>query len=366
MLRFVVLPLAIGVLAASLHSYASTIGFISPGAPRSDGSVAAAAQRQLVVRPLEGASLYALALSAEHSGDQDNTARLVEQAIRINPRLRTARTWDLAHAVRTGNADRAINQALVLARLSPAAARPVGVILAQLAQDPASRRTLAKRLANDPLILAVLSEAAQSGAPPAALFELIAPTDLSQLPDGVARAQAAIVGPMVRAAKFGEARRTWLAIAGLPDQTLVFDGEFKGQVGSPPFGWTLHTSANLETAIAPADSVGGGLKTTAYGSLAVTAAEQSLTLSPGPYTLAFTGRAEDDVEGSGFAWTLSCNSGGTIAVIPVQVSANRTGQRARIVVPASCPMQVLRLVKLRTPDTAARTLELECVLITRD
>jgi hypothetical protein len=367
MLRIGYLALVAGLTLLSIRSFADVTGLWPLTGAEPAGDITRAANTELQSRPLDAQAFYALGLAAEREGDGKRADALFTHSIELDPRLPAPRLSLLTRAAGTKDAATAVRHARVLAALSPEAVAPIATVLADLARDPAARRVIGREAKDTPLILAVAARASASGMATPALRELLAPTNLTSLPNGVTAAQALIVRPLVRDGKFREARLAWYALAGLTPEEAAFDGAFRGLTGSPPFGWTLRNGTDIETSIEhePGASPPTALKVTAFGSLQVAAAEQTLVLPAGRHRLTFEA-SSDTPHGSApaFAWHLICSNGPLVTEVPLAfVRSGWQNFQATLVVPAGCPAQILRLIKLRTPDSRARSLEVTNVAV---
>jgi tetratricopeptide (TPR) repeat protein len=365
-LRFAIIPIAAGLLAVSAQSFAGAAGIGSPLASADPAAIYAAARQRLASEPLDADSYYALAVAAEEAGDNTRARQLMDRALAIAPRKRAARLWLLQRAAVAGDMPEVIVQAGALARLSPRTVPDVSEILAQLAVNPQHRALIAERFANQPMIIATAGLAASQGLPAEAILELLGPTDLERLPKGVEAAQRPIAQALLAQRRPADARRVWLRLGGHSDADAVFDGSFTGRVGAPPFGWTLQSGANVETALlAGAGPAGAGaLSAQTFSSLALNIAEQSLALTPGTYQLRFAAAYDDATDAQQpFVWTVDCVPQKRLIEVPIRPAADWSEQAGTFVVPDGCALQVLRLAKLRTPDQGTRTVTVSRVSI---
>lgn len=367
MLRIASLALVAGLALLSIRSFADVTGLWPLPSAGPSGDILEAAHAQLRTKPIDGRAFYALGRAAEDAGNGERAELLYRRSVALDPRLPAPRLSLMTRAASEKGTVEAVRHARVLATLSPQAAAPISMVLADLARDRDARRVIGREAKDTPLILAVASRASANGLAPSALRELLAPTDLGSLPNGVTSAQSLIVAPFVRDRRFAEARQAWYALAGLRPESAVFDGAFSGLAGSPPFGWTLRNGTDVEAAVEsePGSSHPNALRVTAFGSLQVVAAEQTVVLRAGQHRLEFEASVDAAAgQAPAFAWRVTCGNGPLIAEVPIALS--RTGWQkiqATFDVPGGCPSQVLRLTKLRTPDARARTLEITNVVI---
>ncbi|WP_129793657.1 hypothetical protein [Sphingosinicella sp. CPCC 101087] len=118
-------------------------------------------------------------------------------------------------------------------------------------------------------------------------------------------------------------------VQALPDEALphvraVYDGEFRGLPGSPPFGWRFARDVRVDPSEGLIAQASAGEQ-----------ARQTLVLSPGPYRLT--------VFGSGrMAWRISCLSGAVLVEAPLPAGDPAPVERP-FTVPAGCAFQQLAL-----------------------
>ena len=357
------LPLAIGLAGTLIHSFAAVAGVNVPRSAETTG-LAEMARTQLSARPLDARSYYALGLAAEQEGASTRAKELIARAVELNPRLAGAHLWLMSHDLRAAQIPSVLGHIDALLRLERGASPEITAVLVEIARDRQGRALVAARFANQPLILAIARRASTAGFSDRELLELLASSDLARIPDGLSTAQSLLVSRLLENRQFAEARRTWYSLAGRTPTTAVFDGDFTGMEGTKPFGWTVHNHSDVETVLQPSGGPGGrgALHVTAFGSFPVVAAEQALTLEPGPYQLRFV------ASGSGadaFAWTVKCSPGPVIAEAEVTTSSTSSDQTKTFLVPEDCPLQTLSFGKLRTLDQRSREVTTTHVSIVR-
>lgn len=367
MLRAILLSLGAGFLALSAAGFASVTGVWPINGSFQVDNISSAAASQLKRTPLDSHSYFALGIAAEQAGKVRKAQDLIEVALQLDPRMRSARLWLLEQHVRTGQTERAILQAELLAKLTPRLRPALSVFMAELSRDPAARRLVAARLKDQPMILEVARSAAQSELGMEAVTELLGPSNLELLPNGISTAQSLVVEPLLKEGRFVEARKAWYSLGGYAPRGEVFDGDFEGLTGGPPFGWRLSNNTNVETVIVDQSEPKGksALKVSAFGRLLVTAAEQTLTLRRGRHELRFASISPgSEVDDGDFAWTVSCRSGPVIAEALVQGHVSGwVVTRHAFAVPPNCLTQELKLTKRGTLRSDARTVRVTNVSV---
>lgn len=367
MLRFVAVPLVFGLALSSAYSSVAALGVWPASGALAPDKAADAARIVLAKAPLDAPSFYTLGIAADRAKQTARARALVARSMHYDPRFRPTRLWLLVDSVRGGRTGDAIEQALALTALSPRAAPAVSAMLAQLALDPNARKEIGSRLRNRPLILQVARATAQLDVSSDALLDLLRPSDLATIRDGIETAQSLVAQQMLSEGRPREARAAWYSLSGLSPRSEVFDGSFRGLAGAPPFGWTFHNNTDVQVGRVHARGPErpSELQVTAYGSLPVLAAEQTLALRRGKYQLDYmiSSPIPEGTAGS-FTWTVSCKQGTVLIEADVAPARSRgVAQAGVFVVPEQCPVQVLKLSKLRTGDGAKRELRVSQVAI---
>jgi len=318
-----------------------------------------AAHRQLAATPLSAEGYYVLALAAERAEEIDRSEHLMTQAVRLHPRMITARTWLLQRYLASGREAAALQQIAVILRLNRNLGLSMTAILKELARHQRLRPLIARQFANTPYIMSLVQEARGDGLDAAAKLELLQGTDLRKLPDGIRSAQSAVAADLLQQGRYGEAREIWWTILGARRPAdAIFDPDFSGLEAAPPFAWELTRSASVT-----AEYVQSGLpdpvtalKVTTFGELPQTLAKQQLVLPQGTYRLRFLSRLSNGSSGAPpFHWRIRCVSGDAVAELPIEAEANWKTMERSFVVPAACPSQMLELASRggtegRSPD----------------
>lgn len=309
----------------------------------SRNSVAAAfAQAPLSEEPFFLAGVAALAKGRESDGE-----KLLEEARRRNPRARTARLILLDRYLRTARAAEAGVEIAVLNRLIPRAGEVLVPELARMVRDPRSGASLIRVLAHDPVMQqAVLGQLASSGADPDLILRVAGGhVATSATPEGLPW-QRLLLARLAEKGDVARAHRLWRSFAGMgpatSDEKGLYDSQFRGLPGPPPFNWNLVTgNAGVAERIDPP-----GLQVEYYGRLDAEFASQLLMLSPGRYRLAFRAQGDAKGEGSHLSWNVTC-VGSTAPLLRIPIAGISYSPRVlagAFTVPArGCPGQWLRL-----------------------
>ena len=252
-----------------------------------------------------------------------------------DPRSLAAAYFLADRYVRSGDAERGLKQIAVLARLAPGGAATVAPYLATFAAkrsnwpplralfraEPAlgdaALRALAMDSANAPAILALADSRQRS---PSASWVPI------------------LLGRMVAAGQFGQARAIWASVSRteMGRDTLLFDSGFSNAAAPPPFNWELASSTVGVAERRP----GGLLHVIFYGQDDGALARQLVVLPAGTYEL--TLRVQPGpVHAEALYWTVRCaSSNGEISRIRLDQAASGW----KFQVPSGCPAQWLELI----------------------
>jgi hypothetical protein len=216
--------------------------------------------------------------------------------------------------------------------------------LARMAQNPKTRPTLRQMLESDPRMLElVLNHLATKGDDPDIVLQLAG--NLRTANADVGDWRQALMDLLVNKGDIARARRLWSYFGGgtgKADGNLIYDGDFEGQPGLPPFNWRL-SSGNAGVAEMDRSK---SLEVEFYGRSDAELASQLLALTPGPYRLSF--HAEGDLKGPAhrIIWRVQCLDGKTT---PLELPLARITYAGRNVavaftIPPGCPGQWLRLI----------------------
>ncbi|MDQ4086642.1 MAG: hypothetical protein M3177_01290 [Pseudomonadota bacterium] len=375
--RLVSLPVVVAALAAALllgfliirYSVANALlqagpelaAAVSPGHPRVilghaleelqlSGRItpasAAAAFGAFRRSPLSEVPLLIAGRSAMAAGEEERAERLIEAAIRRNPRSRYGLLLRLEQEVRLGKVAEAAETMAVLTRASPNVGPLLTLQLAGLARDPSTRTAAQNAMRSDPeLRRRVLEQLARQGADPEVILSLAG--GLDPVPAGAEppQWQRLLIDGMVERGEVAEAHRVWLRLMRIDPAAArggIYDRDFAGLPGSPPFNWLLETGSN-----GFAEPSDGGLQVQFDARADARLASQLLVLPPGDYRLSFTAEGEASGENGRLSWTVACQPGGRPIVVAeiVGVDGSEKPFRGTFTVPPSrCPGQWLRLV----------------------
>lgn len=274
--------------------------------------LAEAAQRE----PLDFEPFLFFGMRALAEGERDTAERLLAESRQRNPRYALARIALMALYLRTGRIREGSDELATLVRVLPRAGQTLVPELARLATDPNSRDAVEQAIGDEPIMADVLNLLVQQNVDLDVVLGLAARQPRSS--DGrFSPWQASVLAKLVDGGDVRRAHELWRRFVGAGETGLVYDPEFRGEPGPPPFNWELTGNA-----VGAAErGRGGGLELEYYGRQAGPLARQLLLLRPGRYRLEF------------------------------QVEGSATGQGSRIVAQVACrgrdaPLLAIRLENL--------------------
>ncbi|MDB5699198.1 MAG: hypothetical protein JWN69_2002 [Alphaproteobacteria bacterium] len=276
--------------------------------------------------------------------DQQGAHLFLSHALKRNVRSRVGRLFMLELSLRGGDVKQAIAEMTILSRLMPDVENVFVPELARMAQEPKTRPTLRKMLQSDPRMLElVLNHLATKGDNPDIVLELAG--NLRTVSGEVGDWRQGLMISLVNRGDVARARRLWSYFGGGAAEAngnLIYDGDFEGHQGLPPFNWSL-SSGNA--GVAETDK-SKALEVEYYGRADAELATQLLALPPGRYRFSF--RAEGDLKGPAhrLIWRVQCVDGKTT---PLQLPLSKITFAGRNIavaftVPPGCPGQWLKLV----------------------
>jgi hypothetical protein len=321
----------------------------SLGAMRSERASASRLGRALLGDPLAPEPFYTEAVIRIRRGDHVGAIRLLEQARRREPRWAPPRVLLAQQYLLAGKVERAVDEIADLLRLGANVDGKLLEVLVPLSRDPASRpAVLASLRRNPPLRQAFVDYVSRQGGDASLLFK-----SLVSAPDAAAASdeQAAVVNMLVASGDFQRAYLAWINF--LPESALsgiafIYDGDFTGLPGPPPFNWRLSSdsSGNAELVRKSGLPQGTALEATYFSEQPVTLAQQTIVLEPGSYAFSYSAIGSREGEGSGgLGWSLRCVGKNSAELFRSGLlPSNPTRVDVRFVVPPSdCSAQVLTL-----------------------
>lgn len=294
--------------------------------------------------PLSEVPLLVAARRALDAGDGEAADRLLAAALRRNPRSRYGLLLQLDRDVRDGRSAEAAGRMVALARLFSDAGGFLVAELARMAGNPESRPAVARVMAADPEVrLNLLEQLARTAEDPETVLALAAATGRDDPAQGTPRWQRRLLDTLVARGDAPTAMRIWRRLVGIGEGAPVglYDGDFAGLPGPPPFNWDLATGAD-----GYAERAADGLEVEYQARNPARLASQLIVLPPGRYELAFEAEGQAEGDAGRLAWTIACHPGErAIASVPI-AGVGYTPRRiaGAFSVPATgCSAQWLRL-----------------------
>jgi hypothetical protein len=323
--------------------------------------VAENARRTLDRAPLESGalSLYAQSLPGL---DRQQADAMVILAARLSRRNDVADRWLFERGLEAGDFRGAFLHADALMRRQNTDAR-VNVVRRMFPhlRNPAAFSALTDRLAMSPDWRPIFFEQLIALSPEATeAFPLLQALRASGSPPKQAELSA-YLRRLVAERRYRDAHAAWAALAPNPAQVqsaLLFDGEFRGDQPTPPFGWSLDSaSGGFGEFLESDDGSGKALRVTYDRRATQWLVQQMLVLPPGDsYRLRGRARALSEFEPIDMVWTLSCiGNPEPLARLPVPMTDGgwRTFATTFVVPPDRCEGQALVLQGI--PDGGPRT-----------
>jgi len=306
----------------------------------------AEARRALVRAPLLEEPFTLSGLDLLLRKDNRGARRMLSHALARNPRSRIARLFMLEVELRAGAVDRAALDMAILSRLLPDVQKVFVPELARLARDPQTTTALQRTLRADPRLLnQVLQHLAANGSRPELVLRLagsplVPVTDLDP-----ADWRQTLLGAMVARGDVTRAYRLWTSFSGMKPGAAVpgvYDGDFSGSPGLPPFNWNF---ASSEMGAAERDRK-GGLQVEYYGRTAGDLATQLVVLAPGRYRISFHAEGDLSSPQHRLLWRMQCLGSNTMLFEFPLADITYAGRTLAgdFSVPGRCPAQWLKLV----------------------
>lgn len=327
-------------------SNASEMAAVDAFTPGQLATATQLARRALLASPIDAKALRVLGIIADREHRDAQAKTLMTLAADRTQRDPVPHLWLFQRYVVAGDWKAAMYEADTLMR-KPPRNYDVPSIVAATAENPAARPALVERMRyRPPWAQSLVAQLARRS--PAAAFDLLLrlyqagspPTDGEV---GVLMQQMMADGAVMNAYLAWTALLPTSAVERLGD---VYDPEFEGLPGAPPFNWSLASSDNAGADLAMGPSGSGSALYVHYSAKQPTPlAQQILLLTPGRYRLTARMYLEESGRSDELSWTLSCYGGATLA----QIGAPDDGlvwrePSAEVVVPASgCDAQRLVL-----------------------
>jgi hypothetical protein len=307
------------------------------------------ARRALIAAPLDGPAIRVLALDAERLGERARAGALMRLGGAVSWRDPLTQIWLFSDALARSDHQAASEHANALLKtqetmqtvLFPAILREmrdrraIAPYVADLAEAPDWRR---------PFLSAITAR----GADPAVSRVIFHALEATRAPPTDAEI-AGLLGRLLADQDYGSAREVWRSSlrSGREPVGEIYDEDFQGLPGAPPFNWRLTDADGAVAELERAADGSGALHVLAPAVRTALLAEQLLTLGPGAYRLSGESLVQAETPGDRFSWAVICAPPSETALAEVRQGGGGAGWQAFSVVftvPAErCGAQWLRL-----------------------
>lgn len=241
--------------------------------------------------PLSPEPLVMRGMAMARLGDIAAADRLIGRALAIAPANGAAHSWFMYRALLAGEPVVAARQAVRVMEIMPSERVTAIAVLVDLAADPEVRRVI-RTGGLSPFNLAAVATAASRTALPGRALEEMLP-DAAGEEGGVRQLRSR----MLREGDFAGLRRIWERSLGRTPPASpadLYDGDFRGLPGGPPFNWTLSQSdaGAAKRITLDRGPAGTALAVTLTGLGGGTFAQQLMMLAPGAYRLTLVARTD--------------------------------------------------------------------------
>lgn len=305
------------------------------------------ARAALVRSPASDGPLIAIAFAASGDGDLQRAPALMEAAVARNPRNATARYWLLDHAIRMGDYTAGLAQIGPALRLREGTREPVLALVAGLLALPAAAPAVRAILATDPdWRTNFIQVQASAGTDPATLAHLLMTLPASRRADANELEHRAVIYAAINHGQFALAHSLWRTTLRPPPAvtgTTIYDPDFAGLPGAPPFNWSLQSGDDGTATMVAAPRAAIAL--TFHGAARAILAEQYVLAPPGTYSLSLRSRADGDPVDAHLSARARCaNDDSLLAQIPLGTASSIVMQAVPVLVPANCAALRIQLV----------------------
>lgn len=296
--------------------------------------------------PLAVPAITVLALQEAITGDVGTARRLFAHSDMLSRRDLTTRIWLIEDAVQREDIKGAIDNYDIALRTSRNAPDRLFPILASASSDPAIAAVLVPTLAKrPPWGEAFLHYLSNSGPDPRAAATFFRQLDARRVPIAET-SQASVVNALVIANAFDDAWSYYRTLRSHADRRRSRDPNFADQVAVPTaFDWTPRMSDAGVTASIQRTAANGLFDFATPSTVGGIVLEQLQLLPVGRYQLVGRSMGVEQPRDSRPYWVLVCTDGRELGRIDVPNSSVNNGLfEGVLIVPSSCPAQILRLV----------------------
>lgn len=288
-------------------------------------------------QPLASEPLFFYGMRAVEAEDLAKAESLLIEARARDPRNSFARLALMALYLRTGRVREGSAELAVLARLEPRGNQLLVPQLIRLTNSAQAREALVEAVGDQPIMADVLAKLATDGGDPDMILNL-ARRQPGRADGSFAEWQRLLLDRLVENGEERRAYDLWRRFAGADRNELIYDADFRGRPGGPPFNWELSVS----DVGAAERGRGGGLEVEFFGRKSGPLARQLLMLRPGAYRLTFEAEGSATGQGSRIELRVACRSGANLATHAFRdVSTTRRRAELAFTVPGGCEGQWL-------------------------
>lgn len=295
---------------------------------------------QLASAPLAAFPLVDAALRAAAAKDPARARASMTAAVRRDPRLAPARFWLAQDALANNRLQEAIEHLDWLYAIDQGSRAKFVEALAGIATLPggvAAMRGYARR--NPDWRKLVVERLVAIGASPAVTYAIVKPDA-----DPISSGGGALINGLLARRDYERAYLAWLTqlpAGSVKDVGYIYDGNFRGLPGSPPFNWAITTWGDVST-----DFTRNGAHVSYFGEAPAQILQQVTVLAPGRYVLEVTAKSLSAADANPVNATMACleQPAVPLATIRLPGSGATTRMSARFVVPAGCAAQSIAFV----------------------
>jgi len=282
-------------------------------------------------------------VSAAVAHDEARSEQLLTEARRRNPRGRFTRLLLLNLYLGQGRAEEAGGELAALSRLIPDSAGALVPEIARLVRDPKTRAGTATMLRRNPELRDLTLAALAGGGDTDLVLWLAATAGSGGDPAHPPQWQSVLLGKLIAGGEVARAYTLWRSATRLPGDEAakgLYDADFAGAPGAPPFNWELASDSE-----GVAERAHHALQVDYYGRAERMLARQLLILKPGAYRLQMRAEGAAKGEGTRLVWSVACVDGKAplVQLALTEIASAPRALGAAFTVPAGCRAQWLRL-----------------------
>jgi hypothetical protein len=283
----------------------------------------------------------------------------MRQALRLDPRSATVRSWLLFHYLKQGRVAEAVDQGAVLFQLDEGGhiKREITALFVALLNIPESRVYVMKRLGDSPVISDVIQGALAGGMDPRLAFQL-ATGPHSKEPAKSSETRTLIMHAFLDAGDYEGAYKIWKSTLTSRDKKInfggfVYDPNFTIERPPAPFAWTLRNDQEVQAEVIPSglNRPSTALRVMHFEGRDVVAAHQLVLLPAGSFRLVFLARRVGPrsplVNEHTYRLKIACkNSGALLLSVPIDPKSEHDWiiYASNFDLSGACPAQFIEII----------------------